>query len=43
MRGTVLYGPGDIRFEEVPEPKIVKPTDAIIRILRRDSRQLEVA
>jgi threonine dehydrogenase-like Zn-dependent dehydrogenase len=32
MRGTVLYGPGDIRFEEVPEPKIVKPTDAIIRI-----------
>jgi threonine dehydrogenase-like Zn-dependent dehydrogenase len=32
MKGTVLYGPGDIRFEEVPEPKIEKPTDAIIRI-----------
>jgi hypothetical protein len=25
MRGTVLYGAGDVRFEEVPEPKIAKP------------------
>jgi threonine dehydrogenase-like Zn-dependent dehydrogenase len=32
MRGTVLYGANDIRFEEVPEPKIEKPTDAIIRL-----------
>src|SRR6266852_2617709 len=32
MRGTVLYGTGDVRFEEVPEPKIIKPTDAIIRL-----------
>ena len=32
MKGTLLYGPGDIRFEEVPEPKIEKPTDAVIRI-----------
>jgi threonine dehydrogenase-like Zn-dependent dehydrogenase len=32
MRGTVLYGTKDIRFEEVSEPKIEKPTDAIIRI-----------
>ncbi len=32
MQGTVLYGTGDIRFEDVPEPKITKPTDAIIRI-----------
>src|SRR5437660_9911289 len=32
MRGTVLYGTGDIRFEEVAEPKITKPTDAIIRL-----------
>jgi len=31
MRGTVLYGPGDIRFEERPEPAIVQPTDAIVR------------
>src|SRR5438105_12522430 len=32
MRGTVLYGPRDIRSEERPEPKITQPTDAIIRI-----------
>jgi threonine dehydrogenase-like Zn-dependent dehydrogenase len=32
MRGTVLYGSKDIRFEEVPEPKIERPTDAIIRM-----------
>lgn len=32
MRGTMLYGPGDVRFEDVPEPKIIKPTDAIIRL-----------
>ena len=32
MKGTVLYGPHDIRFEDVPDPKIEKPTDVIIRI-----------
>ncbi|HVC91323.1 MAG TPA: zinc-dependent alcohol dehydrogenase family protein [Acidobacteriaceae bacterium] len=32
MNGTVLYGPRDIRFEDHPEPKIEKPTDAIIRM-----------
>lgn len=32
MRGTVLYGPGDIRFEDRETPKIVEPTDAIVRI-----------
>jgi threonine dehydrogenase-like Zn-dependent dehydrogenase len=32
MKGTVLYGPRDIRFEERDEPKITKPTDAIIRL-----------
>src|SRR5882724_2007200 len=32
MRGTVLYGPRDVRFEERDEPKILKPTDAIIRL-----------
>ncbi|HEX7962003.1 MAG TPA: zinc-dependent alcohol dehydrogenase family protein [Terriglobales bacterium] len=31
MRGAVLYAPRDIRFEERDEPKIMKPTDAIIR------------
>ncbi len=32
MRATILYGKGDVRCEEVPEPKILKPTDAVIRL-----------
>src|SRR5881398_3316463 len=32
MRGAVLYGPHDVRFEERDVPKIIKPTDAIIRV-----------
>ena len=31
MRGTVLYGPGDVRFEEREEPRIVEATDVIVR------------
>jgi threonine dehydrogenase-like Zn-dependent dehydrogenase len=32
MQGTVLYGPRDVRFEDRPDPKIIEPTDAILRI-----------
>jgi threonine dehydrogenase-like Zn-dependent dehydrogenase len=32
MKATVLYGPRDVRFEERDDPKIVQPTDAVIRI-----------
>ena len=32
MLATVLHAPGDIRFEDVAEPKIVKSTDAIIKL-----------
>ena len=32
MRGAVIYGPRDVRFEEREDPKIIEPTDAIIRI-----------
>src|SRR2546430_9454104 len=32
MRGTVLYGARDVRFEERDTPTIIKPTDAIIRM-----------
>jgi threonine dehydrogenase-like Zn-dependent dehydrogenase len=31
MRGTIIHAPGDIRFEERPDPTIVEPTDAVIR------------
>lgn len=32
MKGAVLHGPRDVRFEEVADPRIVEPTDAILRI-----------
>src|SRR5256712_10949681 len=32
MKGTVLDGPRDVRFEERDTPTIIKPSDAIIRI-----------
>ena len=32
MRGVVMYAPGDVRVEERPDPRILQPTDAIIRL-----------
>ncbi len=32
MRGAVLYGPRDVRFEEREAPTIAKATDAIVRV-----------
>lgn len=32
MKGAVLYGARDIRFEDRDNPKIVEPTDAIVRL-----------
>lgn len=32
MQGVLLYGPRDVRVEERPDPTIVEPTDAIIRL-----------
>ncbi len=32
MRGAVLHGPRDVRFEERDTPKIVEGTDAIVRL-----------
>jgi threonine dehydrogenase-like Zn-dependent dehydrogenase len=32
MQGTMLYGPRDVRFEERPDPAIIEPTDAILRV-----------
>ena len=31
MRGAIIYGSRDVRFEERPDPTIVEPTDAIVR------------
>src|SRR5215218_743502 len=32
MKATVLYGARDVRFEDRPEPTILEPTDAVIRL-----------
>ena len=34
MRATVMYKAGDVRIENVPDPKIQDPTDAILSITR---------
>ena len=34
MRATLMYGAGDVRIENVPDPRIEEPTDAIIRVTR---------
>lgn len=33
MRATVIYGPGDIRLDEVADPKLTGATDAIVRVV----------
>src|SRR5215212_2093812 len=34
MHATVMYSAGDVRIEDVPDPSIVDPTDAILRVTR---------
>jgi threonine dehydrogenase-like Zn-dependent dehydrogenase len=34
MRATLIYGAGDVRVEEVPDPVLRQPTDAIVRVVR---------
>ena len=34
MRATLMYAAGDVRVEEVPDPAIVEPSDAVVRITR---------
>ena len=29
-----MYGAGDVRIEDVPDPAIHAPTDAIVRVMR---------
>lgn len=33
MRATVIHSPGDIRVENLPDPEIQQPTDAVIRTI----------
>src|SRR2546429_7610159 len=32
MRATVMYGAGDVRLEDVPDARLVEPTDAVVRV-----------
>lgn len=32
MRATTLAAPGEVRLDEVPDPRIIKPTDALVRV-----------
>jgi hypothetical protein len=32
MRATLMYAAGDVRVEDVPDPSIVDPTDAVVRV-----------
>jgi threonine dehydrogenase-like Zn-dependent dehydrogenase len=34
MRATVMHSAGDVRIEDVPDARLVEPTDALIRITR---------
>lgn len=34
MKATVMYAAGDVRVETVPDPKLVQPTDALVRVTK---------
>src|SRR3954469_22822790 len=34
MRATIMYEAGDVRIEDVPDPIIEEPTDAVVRVTR---------
>src|SRR5436309_12792924 len=34
MRATVMHSAGDVRIEDVPDPSIVEPSDAVVRVTR---------
>jgi threonine dehydrogenase-like Zn-dependent dehydrogenase len=34
MKATVMHGAGDVRIEEVSDPGLIEPTDAVMRVIR---------
>jgi threonine dehydrogenase-like Zn-dependent dehydrogenase len=34
MRATVMFGAGDVRVEDVPDAKLIEPTDALVTVTR---------
>jgi hypothetical protein len=47
MKAVVFYGVGDIRIDEIDEPKLSAPTDALVRLTsvwsNRSGRKLEIS
>jgi hypothetical protein len=37
MRATVMYRAGDVRIENVPDARLIEPTDALITIWKAGS------
>jgi threonine dehydrogenase-like Zn-dependent dehydrogenase len=34
MRAALMYGAGDVRVEDVPDARLIDPTDALVRVTR---------
>lgn len=34
MRATVMFGAGDVRIENVPDARLIEPTDAVVTVTR---------
>ncbi|GAA4235622.1 threonine dehydrogenase-like Zn-dependent dehydrogenase [Streptosporangium album] len=34
MRATLIYGVGDVRVQDEPDPVLQEPIDAVVRVLR---------
>ena len=34
MKAAIMYGAGDVRVEDVPDPALREPTDAVVRVVR---------
>ena len=34
MRATLMYGAGDVRVEDLPDPTLKSPTDAVVRVVQ---------
>jgi threonine dehydrogenase-like Zn-dependent dehydrogenase len=34
MRATIMFGAGDVRIENIPDARLIEPTDAVVRVTR---------
>jgi threonine dehydrogenase-like Zn-dependent dehydrogenase len=34
MRATIMFGAGDVRIENVPDARLIEPTDALVTVTR---------